>query len=178
MTSFTKRGTSVIFYHNILPSRNFLWSCTIYENIWRHKVAGLLKLIALYTRQWPGITRLSSRYNFVLYWIAIVGLAARTECLTVVACALHIVCNGVNTRSLTRDLVCYLFALSSKTSSFLAKLLRSFVESYWKEILHVGSRMCSLLQSDVQRSRTATHRTPKYCRLASALFPSWMSNLH
>ena len=136
MASFMERETSVMFHNNIILSRNFLWSCNNYENVWRNKVDGLLKLIALYTLQWPGISRLSSRYNFVLYWIAIAGLCARMEWWqwSLVLSISFVMAEHVEPEW---DLVCSLFALSTKTSYFLAKLLRCFGESYWKEILHV-----------------------------------------
>jgi hypothetical protein len=121
--------------------------------------------MALYTLQWSGISRFSSRYNFVLYWITIAGLCARMEWWqwSVVLSISFVIAEHVEPEW---DLVCYLFPLSSKTSYFLAKLLRCFGESYWKEKLHVGNRMWSLLYSNVQRRRIAIRRTPNYCRLA------------
>jgi len=178
MNFFTKRETSLIFHNNILLSRNFLWSCTIYEHIWKKKpLAGLLKLIALYTLQWPGIIRLSSCNSFLLRWVEIAGLGARLEWWHS-SLVLSVSFVMAYREEPDWDLVCYLFALSSKTFSFLAQNATLF-----RWMLLNGNTACReqnvvLLYSEVRRSRTATHRTQKYCRLACVLFPSWMFNLH
>jgi hypothetical protein len=126
MPSLTKRETFVIFYNNFLASLKLLWSYISYEHIWRNKVAGLLKLITLYTLQWTGITRLWSCNNVLHYSVRIAALGAHTEWWQIV-----IACNGVTRRVWARfsvQFICFtlknLFFPGKTATFFWRKLLK------------------------------------------------------